>query len=110
MHVNYWKDVKVSSYIAQYPVLRTVQSALHFASLTDLFNQTLSQLLLEASSHMLPLMHEGSLYTYPPLPIARYSLTQLSELEHCRMKKLPQSFNTAHRIQTRVLLVESPKL
>ena len=33
---------KASSYIAQYPVLRTVQSALHFTSLTDLFNQTLS--------------------------------------------------------------------
>ena len=44
---------KVSSYIAQYPVLRTAQSALHFTSLTDLVNQTPSQLLWEASSHML---------------------------------------------------------
>ena len=34
---------KASSYIAQYPVLRTVQSALHFTSLTDLFTQTLLQ-------------------------------------------------------------------
>ena len=33
----------------QYPVLRTDQSTLH--SLTDLFNQTPSQLLWEASSH-----------------------------------------------------------
>ena len=32
--------VKASSYIAQYPVLRTVQSALHFTSLTDLFTHT----------------------------------------------------------------------
>ena len=36
-----------------YPVLRTIQSALHFTSLTDLFNQTPSRLLWEASSHML---------------------------------------------------------
>ena len=60
--------VKVSSYIAQYPVLRTVQSALHFTSLTDLFSQTPSRLLWEASSHMLQLMREGGSYTYPPLP------------------------------------------
>ena len=32
--------VTVSSHIAQYPVLRTAQSALHFTALTDLFNQT----------------------------------------------------------------------
>ena len=30
---------KASSYIAQYPVLRTAQSALHFTSLTDLYTQ-----------------------------------------------------------------------
>ena len=75
--------VKESSYIAQYPVLRTVQSALQFTSLTDLFSQTSSQFLLEASSHMLQLMREGCSYTYPPLPIARYSFIQLSELEQC---------------------------
>ena len=37
--------VKARSYIAQHPVLRTVQSALHFTSLTDLFTQTPSRLL-----------------------------------------------------------------
>ncbi|KAK2184769.1 hypothetical protein NP493_253g01000 [Ridgeia piscesae] len=52
--------LKVSSYIAQYPILRIAQSALHITSLADLFNQTPSQLLWEASSHMLQL-------TYPPL-------------------------------------------
>ena len=31
---------KACSYIAQYPVLRTGQCALHFTSLTDLFTQT----------------------------------------------------------------------
>ena len=55
--VNY--KVKTSSYITQYPVLRTVQSALHFTSLADLFTQTPSQLLWEASSHMLQLMRDG---------------------------------------------------
>ena len=59
---------------------------------------------------MLQLMREGCSYTYPPLSIARYSFIQLSELEQCRVKKLAQGFNTAARIRTRVLVVESPKL
>ena len=67
--------------------------ALHF--LTDLFTQTPYWLLWEASNHMLQLMREGCLYTYPPLSIARYSFVQLSELEQCRVKKLAQGFNTA---------------
>ena len=57
------KKVKASSCIAQYPVLRPVQSALHVTSLTDLFTQTPSQLLWEASSHMLQLMLKGCSYT-----------------------------------------------
>ena len=85
---------KASSYIAQYPVLRTIQSALHFTSLTDLFTQTPSQLLWEASSHMLQLMREGCSYTYPPLSIARYSVIQLNELEQCRVNKIAQGLNT----------------
>ena len=104
------KKKKGSSYIAQYPVLRTAQSALHFTSLTDLFTHIPSRLLWEASSHMLQLMREGCSYTYPPLSIVRYSFKQLSELEQCRVKKLAQGFNTAARIRTRVLVVESPKL
>ena len=79
------QNVKASSYIAQYPVLGTVQSTLHFTSLTDLFTHTPSRLLWEASSQ------EGCSYTYPPLSIARYSCIQLSELEPCRVK----GFNTA---------------
>ena len=59
------KAKKTSSYLEQYPVLRTVQSALHFTSLTDLFTQTPSRLLWEASSHMLQLIREGCAYTYP---------------------------------------------
>ena len=102
--------VKGSSSIEQYPVLRTVQSALHFTSPTDLFTQTPSQLLWEASSHMLQLMREGCAYTYPPLSIARYSFIQPSELEQCRVNKLPKVFTLKHRIRTQVLVVESPKL
>ena len=85
-------DKKVSSYIAQYRILRIAQSALHITSLADLFNQTPSQLLWEASSHMLQLMREGCSYTYPPL---------------ARWKNLPTVLTPQHRIQTRVLLVES---
>ena len=85
---------KASSCIAQYPVLRTVQSALHFTSLTDLVTQTPSLLLWEASSNMLQLLREGCSYTYPTLSIARYSFIQLSELERCRVKQLAQGFNT----------------
>ena len=85
---------------------------LQFTSLTvtDLFTQILSQLLWEASSHMLQLMCEGCSYTYPPLSIARYSFIQLSELEQFRVKNMPNVLTPQHRIRTRVLLVESPKL
>ena len=88
------KKAKASSYIAQYPILRTAQSALHFTSLTNLFNQTPSRLLREASSHLLQLMRECCSYTYPPLSIARYSFIQLSGLEQRRVNKLAQGFNT----------------
>ena len=47
------------------------------------------------SEHMLQLMREDCSYAYPPLSIARYSFIQLSELDQCRVKKLPQGFNTA---------------
>ena len=40
-----YKRVKVSSYIAQYPVLRTIQTALHFTSLVALLIKPLSELL-----------------------------------------------------------------
>ena len=96
--VQHDKNKKVSFYKAQYPVLKTAQSALRFTSLTDLFDHTPSLLLWEASSYMLQLMREGCSYTHPPLSIDRYSFIQLIELEQCRVEKL------------RVLLVESPVL
>ena len=91
----------------QYPVLRTVQSTFYFTSLTDLFTQTPSRLLWEASSHVLQLMCEGCSYTYPPLSIVMYSFIHLSELEQCRV---PRVLTPQHRFRTRVLVVESPKL
>ena len=59
--------VKVSSYIAQYSIFGTAQSTLHIYFEPDMFNRRPSQLLWEASSHMLQLMCEDCLYTYPPL-------------------------------------------
>ena len=44
---------------------------------------------------MLQLMRECCSYTYPPLPIARYSFIHLSELEQCRVKTVAHGFNTA---------------
>ena len=98
------------SYIAQYPILRIAQSALHFTSLTDLFNQTLSQLIWVASSHMLQLMREGCSYAYSPLSVARYSFTQLSvNWSNVKRKNLSMILTQQNRIRTRVLLVESPR-
>ena len=70
-------EKKANSYIAQYPIVRNVQSALHFTSLTmtDLFTNTQSRFLREASSHMLQLMCEGCSYTYPPLSTAESEKT-----------------------------------
>ena len=93
---------KISSYTAQYSILRIEQRTLHFTSLADLFNQTPSQLLWEASSHMQQLKREGCPYTYPPLSVARYSFIQLSELKRCGVKTLAQGL-TQHRIRIQVL-------
>ena len=103
---------KGSSYIAQYSVLRTAQSALHyFTSLTDLFTQTPPRLLWEASNHMLQLMRERLLVHISTTVYSQVLIfIQLSELEQCRVQKLAQGFNTAARIRNRVLVVESPKL
>ena len=90
-------NVKESSYTALYPILRIAESALHVMSLTDLFNLKPSQLIWEASSHMLQLSVKAT-HTHHV-----YSFIQLNKLEQYRVKKLA-------RIRTRVFLVESPKL
>ncbi|KAK2178359.1 hypothetical protein NP493_546g02045 [Ridgeia piscesae] len=38
---------------------------------------------------MLQLTQKGCLYTYPSLSTAKYSFIQLSELEQCKVKQLP---------------------
>ena len=70
---------KVSSYMAQYPVLGIAES-------TFLPWQTCSikPQLINFSAKlpaMLQLMREWCSYKYPPLSIARYSIMHLSELE-----------------------------
>ena len=83
------------SYIAQFPFLRTGQSAFtRYFPGRPVQSTTVSTSLWEASSHMLQLMREGCSYTYPPLSIARYSFIQLSELEQFRVKTLAQGVNT----------------
>ena len=89
---NHFK-YKVSSYIAQYPVLKIAQNALHITSLTDLFNQTPSQFIWEAPSHAT--INARMLLTYPPLSTARHLFMQLSELEKYRVNSFAHGFNTA---------------
>ena len=67
---------------------------LHFISLADLFTQTPSQILWEASNTV----------------YSQYLFTQLSELEQCRVNKHPKDLTAQQRIRIRVLLFESPKL
>ena len=88
------------------------QSASHFTltSLIDLFNQTSYQLLWEVSSHAAINARRLLVYTYQPLSTARYSFIHLCKLEQCRANNLPKVLTPQHRFQTRVLLVESPKL
>ena len=103
-----FKRVRVSPYIAQYPFLSTAQSAFNFISLAGLFRHHLNF----SGNHpvTLKLMREVCSYKYPALSIARYSCIQLSELVQCTVKKRAQGLTPQHRIQTRVLLVERPKL
>ena len=82
------KVVKVSSYIAQYPILRIAQGALHsLQSVAAMVNQIPSGLLWEAQSHAAINARRLFVYKHSPMSIVRYSVIQLSELEQCRMKK-----------------------
>ena len=92
-HVTYkfLTFVNISSYIVQYPVLGTSQSALHF---TPWQTYSIKCHLWNASSGV-ACMCKGCSYIYLPLSIAKYSFMQLSELEQCRVKKFAQGFKTA---------------
>ena len=78
----------VSSYVTHYPILRIAQSALHFISVTDLFNQTTSLGIIQP--HAYAAINARRLL----VSIARYSFIQLSELEQYKVKQLTQGFNT----------------
>ena len=107
IRMNHPQKVKVSFYIAQYPLPGTAQSALHFTSLADLFNRTLSRLLLEASNHGAPShswKHPATKAIRTQISTTIYSqvsFIQLSELEQRRVKKLAQCFTRQHRIRSR---------
>ena len=88
------KKVKVSFYIAQYPVHRTAQSAFtHYFPGRPVQSNTISTSVRSIQPHAT--INVRKAHTYPPLSIARYSFIQLSELEQCRVNKLAQGFNTA---------------
>ena len=70
---------KGSFYIAQYPVRRTAQSALHFLpSLTDLFIPTPFSASPGSILVMQQLRATTKSLTFPPLSMARFSFIQLS--------------------------------
>ena len=99
--------VKISSYIAQYPVLRTACPKRFTLYFHDRHHLNFS---VKHPATVTRLVGVGRSYKYPPLPIARYSFIQLSELEQRRVNKLAQGFTRQHMIRTRIIfLIESPK-
>jgi hypothetical protein len=92
------KQVKVISYTA-WSNQDCSKRFIHY-SWADVYNQTPSQLLLEASSHAVVNAWRLFAYKYPPLSIARYLFIQLSGLEQCRVNKLAKVLTPQHRIWT----------
>ena len=80
--------VKVSSYIARYPVLKCF--TLH--PLADLFIPRPFQLLWEAFSHAAITAQRLFIHISTTVFIARYSFIQLSELKLCGVIKLEIGF------------------
>ena len=79
------------TYIAQYPILRIAQSALHFTSW-----QTCSTRFLWKASSQAAVNARRPFVYYSTMPLAIYALVQLSELEHCRMEEFPRFDTAAH--------------
>ena len=71
-------------------------------------NQTLSQLLWQASGYGAIIARRLLVCKFPPLSTARYSFMQLTEMERCRVTKTLR-LTSQHMIRTRGLLVESMK-
>ena len=82
-------NIKVRSYIARYPVLGTVQSALHFTPWqTCSFERQLDFSGKHSATRQL--LREDDSFTYPPLSTARHSILQLSELEQRGVNEIAQ--------------------
>ena len=71
---------KVCFYIAQYPVHWTAQSALHFSSPDRPVHSGTNSASLGSILAMQKLCTTTKSLTFPPLPIARYSFIQLSQM------------------------------
>ena len=74
-HCDHNHSTKISSYIAEYPSLRTAQSTLHFTSWKSVKSSTISASLGKHPG-MLQLMHKEYWYTNIHLSVARYSFKQ----------------------------------
>ena len=70
-------------------------------SLADLFNQTTSHFLWEASSHTAINARRIFVHKYPPMSIARHSFIRMSKLEQSRVKQA-QGLTRLHRIRSGV--------
>ena len=90
VYTNRKVKVNVWFYITLYPVRWTVQSALHFPPLADLFIPTPFSAFLGSILAMQQLRNDYSL-TFPPLSIARYSFIQLSRLRRREVKENAQT-------------------
>ena len=93
-------------YVVLYPILRTVQSAVHFTPVTCSIKHHLS--FSRKNPAMLQLMHKDC--SYKNMSIAKYAFLQQNELEQCRVKTFTQGLTWQHMIRTQVHLVESPKI
>ena len=69
-------------------LLRIVQSALHFLLTGRPIKLNIISWLWEASSQAVINESKRFMYKYPPLSIASYLFTQLSELEQWRVNRL----------------------
>jgi len=75
-------------YIAHYPNLRTAQCFTHYFP-DRLFNCKPHWILWDTFSHAAINAQRLFIHKYPLLSMARYSFTQLTELEHCWCMNLP---------------------
>ena len=99
--------VKFSSYIVQYPILRIAQSAFHFQD-RPVQPDTISTSL--GSIQPYATINARRLLVHISTTVNSQVFIQLSEMEQGRLKIVAKVLTPQHRIRTRVLLVESPKL